>query len=63
MHFDPRDQPQGLVDFLNRKSIAGVDVSQNEYDAIINKQKPQTWMSFPDGGYFKKYPTYQTGID
>jgi hypothetical protein len=62
MHFDPRDQPQGLVDFLNRKSIAGVDVSQNEYDAIINKQKPQTWMSFPDGGYFKKYPTYQTGI-
>ena len=63
MHFDPRDQPQGLVDFLNRKSMAAVNVSQNEYDAIINKQKPQTWMSFPDGGYFKKYPTYQTGID
>jgi hypothetical protein len=63
MHFDPRDQPQGLVDFLNRKSVGAVNVSQHEYDAIVNKQKPQLWLSFPQNGYFKKYPSYQTGIN
>lgn len=60
---DPRDQPQGLVDFLNHKAVACEGVCQAEYNAIINKQKPQTWISFPDNGYYKKYPSYQTGIN
>lgn len=63
MNFDPREQPLGLLEFLSKQSMASVNVHQDEYDAIVRKQKPQTWISFPDCGYYKKYPSYQTGIN
>jgi len=63
MHFDPREQPLGLQAYLAKQSIAGVKVHQDEYNAIVNKQKPQLYISFPDRGYYKKYPSSQTGIN
>ena len=61
--FDPREQPLSLVNFLNTQSMAGLKVSDAEYDAIVRKQKPETWLSFPANGFYKLYPSYQTGIN
>jgi hypothetical protein len=63
MNFDPREQPLGLQAFLASHSMAGVKVHQDEYNAIVRKQKPETWISFPNNGYYKRYPSYQTGIN
>jgi len=63
MHFDPREQPLTLTEFLHTQSLGGLRISNNEYDAIVRKQKPELWLSFPANGYYKKYPSYQTGIN
>jgi len=63
MHFDPREKPLSLVKYLESQSLAGLKISDEEYDAIVRKQKPELWLSFPQNGYFKKYPSYQTGIN
>ena len=63
MHFDPREQPLKLTEFLHTQSLGGLRISNNEYDAIVRKQKPELWLSFPANGYYKKYPSYQTGIN
>lgn len=63
MHFDPREQPLSLVKFIESQSMAGLKVSDAQYDAIHRTTKPELWLSFPQNGYFKKYPTSQSSIN
>ena len=63
LHFDPRDEPLPLVKFLESQSIAGVNVSQREYDEIVKRQQPYIALSFPDNGFYKHYPSSQSTIN
>ena len=60
--YDPRDEPLGLREFLNRQALGGIQISDMSYNDLVKKLQPKNYLSFP-GSYYKHYPSYQTGID